>query len=157
MDLNHYIQSGIIESYVLGIATVSEMEELQHMRRLYPSLNAEIMAVERRIERTALAEAVLPSPYLKDRIFQRINWRDDPPPPHGDDQSRYTFINIQSRDGQHITVHKWWRLFFIVTFIISKVCLFFAIYYFLKYQQMQERKEEEKRQLRTEQVQPTRS
>jgi hypothetical protein len=152
LDLNHYIQSGIIESYVLGIATASEMEELQHMRRLYPALNLEIMSVERRIERTALAEAVLPSPYLKERIFQRINWRDDVPPLPGGDQSRYTFINIQSKDGQHITVHKWWRLFFIITFILSKVCLFFAIYYFLKYQQAQEKKAEEKLRFHTEEV-----
>lgn len=150
MELNHYIQSGIIESYVLGIATASEMEELQQMRRLYPSLNAEVMAVERRIEKTALAEAVSPSPYLKERIFQHINWREELPPPK-DDKSRYTFINIHSKDGQHITVHKWWRLFFIITFILSKVCLFFAIYYFLKYQQSREKKMQEK-QLHTEQT-----
>jgi len=149
LELNHYIQSGIIESYVLGIATASEMEELQQMRRLYPSLNAEVMAVERRIEKTALAEAVLPSPHLKQRIFQHINWRDKLPPQ--DDNSRYTFINIHSQDGQHITVHKWWRLFFIITFILSKVCLFFAIYFFLKYQQSKERKTESQ-QLHTEQV-----
>ncbi|SHM40614.1 hypothetical protein [Chitinophaga sp. CF418] len=139
MELNHYIQSGIIESYVLGIATTSEMDELQQMRRLYPSLNAEVMAVERRMEKTALAEAVLPSPHLKQRIFQHINWRDKIPP---DDKSRYTFINIHSKDEQHITVHKWWRLFFIITFILSKICLFFAIYFFLKYQQSRERKTE---------------
>jgi hypothetical protein len=120
------------------------MEELQQMRRLYPSLNAEIMAVERRIEKTALAEAISPSPYLKQRIFQHINWREEVSPP-GSDKSRYTFINIHSRDGQHITVHKWWRLFFIITFILSKICLFFAIYYFLKYQQSRERKMEEQR------------
>ncbi|PWV53724.1 hypothetical protein [Chitinophaga sp. S165] len=149
MELNHYIQSGIIESYVLGIATTSEMEELQQMRRLYPSLNAEIMAVERRIEKTALAEAVSPSPYLKQRIFQHINWRDEVPP-IGNDKGRYTFINIHSKDGQHITVHKWWRLFFIITFILSKICLFFAIYYFLKYQQSRERKMEQ--QLHTQQT-----
>jgi hypothetical protein len=151
LDLNRYIQSGIIESYVLGIATASEIDELQQMRRLYPSLNAEIMAVERRIEQTARAEAVLPSPYLKERIFQHINWHEELPPGAGgrDDRSRYTFINIQSKDGQHITVHKWWRIFFIIIFILSKVCLFFAIYYFLKYQQSREKKEQ---QLRTEQV-----
>lgn len=115
------------------------MDELQQMRRLYPSLNAEVMAVERRMEKTALAEAVLPSPHLKQRIFQHINWRDKIPP---DDKSRYTFINIHSKDEQHITVHKWWRLFFIITFILSKICLFFAIYFFLKYQQSRERKTE---------------
>jgi len=150
LELNHYIQSGLLESYVLGIATASEMEELQQMRRLYPSLNAEIIAVERRIEKTALEEAVLPSPYLKQRIFQHINWREELPPP--DDKSRYTFINIHSKDTQHITVHKWWRLFFIITFILSKICLFFAIYFFLKYQQSREKEKEAEQQIHTEQI-----
>lgn len=152
MELDYYISSGIIESYVLGIATVSELEELQHMRRLYPLLNAEIAAVEKRIERTALAEAIAPSPLLKERIFQRMNWREDlPPPPRDhDDNSKYTFINIQSKDGQHITVHKWWKLFFVMVFILSKVCLFFAIYFYLKYQQSQEIKSIQ--QPRTEQM-----
>lgn len=141
MELNHYIQSGIIESYVLGIATASEIEELQQMRRLYPSLNTEIVAVERRIESSALAEAVQPSPYLKQRIFHHVNWEDKHTPK--DDGSRYTFINIHSKDSQHITVHRWWRIFFIIVFILSKVCLFFAIYFFLKYQQTRERKLEQ--------------
>lgn len=141
MELKHYIESGIIESYALGLATTHEIEELQYMRKLYPELNTEIRMVERRIEMVALTEGVMPPARLKDRIFQRINWEEeDKTIPK--DKSNYTFINIQSKDQNYITVHRWWKLFFIMVFIVSKVCLFAAIYFYLKYQQLQERKME---------------
>lgn len=138
MELDHYIESGIIESYALGLATASEIEELQHMRKLYPELNTEIRMVERRMEMVALTEGVQPPSKLKDRIFQRINW-DEEKDTKEKDKSNYTFINIQFRNQDYITVHKWWKLFFIMVFIVSKVCLFAAIYYYLKYQQSQEK------------------
>ena len=157
MELHHYIESGIIESYALGLATSSEIEELQYMRKLYPELNTEIMLVERRLERVALTEGILPPSRLKDRIFQRINWEREGQT-YGDnnyktpeDKSNYTFINIQSKDRNYITVHKWWKLFFVMVFIVSKICLFAAIYYYLKYQQLQEIKSEQTRLPRTEQ------
>jgi len=151
LELDHYIQSGIIESYVLGLATNVEVEELQYMRRLYPELNSEIAAVEKRMERQAFAEAVLPPERLKDRIFQRINWREedyhdttDYGRSNQNQQANYntTYINIQPKDNQYITVHKWWKVFFIAVFILSKVCLASAIYFYLKYQ-MQEKKLEQ--------------
>jgi hypothetical protein len=138
LELDHYIESGIIESYALGLATASEIEELQHMRKLYPELNTEIRMVERRMEMVALTEGVQPPSKLKDRIFQRINW-DEEKESKEKDKSNYTFINIQSRNQDYITVHKWWKLFFIMVFIVSKVCLFAAIYFYLKYQQSQEK------------------
>lgn len=152
MELDHYIQSGIIESYVLGLATNVEVEELQYMRRLYPELNSEITAVEKRMEKTAFAEAVLPPEQLKDRIFQRINWREEEYYDTTDyrrssnqrQQGNYntTYINIQPKDNQYITVHKWWKLFFIAVFILSKIMLASAIYFYVK-SQMQEKKLEQ--------------
>lgn len=141
MELHHYIESGIIESYALGLATATEVEELQYMRKLYPELNTEIRMVERRIEMVALSEGVMPPARLKDRLFQRIDWEDQKTKEK--DKSNYTFINIESKNRDYITVHKWWKLFFIMVFIVSKVCLFAAIYYYLKYQQLQERKSEQ--------------
>lgn len=141
MELHHYIESGIIESYALGLATATEVEELQYMRKLYPELNTEIRMVERRIEMVALTEGVMPPARLKDRLFQRINW--DEQRTADKDKSNYTFINIESKNKDYITVHKWWKLFFVMVFIVSKVCLFAAIYYYLKYQQLQERKTEQ--------------
>ena len=151
MDLQHYIESGIIESYALGLATPLEIEELQYMRKLYPDLNTEVRAVERRIELMALDEGVMPPARLKDRVFQRINWEEDDKTTTKDNPN-YTFINIQSKDQNYITVHRWWKLFFIMVFIVSKVCLFAAIYFYLKYQQLQEKKMELSNAPRTEQV-----
>jgi hypothetical protein len=92
LELHRYIESGIIESYALGLATASEIEELQYMRKLYPELNTEIRMVERRIEMVALTEGVMPPAGLKDRIFQRIDW--DEQKTKEQDKSNYTFINI---------------------------------------------------------------
>jgi len=121
------------------------------MRKLYPDLNTEVRAVERRIELMALDEGVMPPARLKDRVFQRINWEEDDKTTTKDNPN-YTFINIQSKDQNYITVHRWWKLFFIMVFIVSKVCLFAAIYFYLKYQQLQEKKMELSNAPRTEQV-----
>jgi hypothetical protein len=142
LELHHYIESGIIESYALGLATTSEVEELQYMRKLYPELNTEIRMVERRIEMVALTEGIMPPARLKDRLFQRINWEEKRT--NEQDKSNYTFINIESKNKDYITVHKWWKLFFVMVFIVSKVCLFAAIYYYLKYQQSQELRSEQR-------------
>lgn len=152
MELDHYIESGIIESVVLGLASATEIDELQQVRRLYPELNREIAAVEKRMEIAAFDEAVMPPTRLKERILHRINWQEEENG-HNNKSSNYTFINMQPKGGSYITVHKWWKLFFIMVFIISKICLFSAIYYYLKYQQMQDMKQE-KPLLNTEQHAP---
>jgi len=142
LELKFYIESGIIESYVLGLVSEAEAEEFQLMRKLYPELETEIEIVERRIERAAFDEAVLPPAEVKDRVMQSFRWEDagagfgggasaDPPP-------NYTFINIQPKDGDQIMVHKNWRLFFIFLVLLAKILLFFAIFYFLKYAQVKE-------------------
>ena len=140
MELDHYIQSGIIESYVLGLATSVEVDELLYMRRIYPELNREIAAVERRMEHTAFAEAVTPPERIRDRILQRIDWQEERFEKVEKERSGYTNIYIQPKDNQFITVHKWWKLFFIMVFILSKICLASAIYFYLKDQRLQERK-----------------
>ncbi|PSL49139.1 hypothetical protein CLV51_101469 [Chitinophaga niastensis] len=136
MELKFYIESGIIESFVLGLATEDEVEELQQMRRLYPDLDTEVELVERRLERAAFDEPAMPPMEVRDRVLQKIRWE------QGSGQSElnsnYTFINIQPKDGDHITVHRWWRVFFIIFFIMSKIFLFLAIFYYLKYRQSQE-------------------
>ncbi|MFY0253175.1 hypothetical protein ACDQ55_04390 [Chitinophaga sp. 30R24] len=137
MELKFYIESGIIESFVLGLATDAEVEELQHMRRLYPELDTEVEYVERRLERAAFDEPAMPPKEIRDRILQKVTWEQNGGG-YADPASNYTFINIQSKDGNHITVHRWWKIFFIIFFIMSKVFLFLAIYYYLKYQQTKE-------------------
>lgn len=123
---------------MLGLATEEEVYELQHMRRLYPELETEIDIVERRLERAAFDETPFPPMEIKDRVLQRIRWENGNAYSESDPGSNYTFINIQPNDKNHILVHKWWKIFFIIFFIMSKVFLFLAIFYYLKYRQTQE-------------------
>lgn len=152
MELKFYIESGIIESFVLGLASDAEAEELQHMRRLYPELDTEVEFVERRLERAAFDEPVMPPVEIRDRVLQKIRWEQGHA--YSDPASNYTFINIQPKDGDHITVHRWWKIFFIIFFIMSKVFLFLAIFYYLKYRMSQEQRSDNLRQMiRQEQTQ----
>lgn len=152
MELKFYIESGIIESFVLGLASEEEVEELQHMRRLYPELDTEVEFVERRLESAAFDEPAMPPMEIRDRVLQKIRWEEGHG--HSDPSSNYTFINIQPKDGNHIIVHRWWKIFFIIFFIMSKVFLFLAIFYYLKYRMSQEQRSDNLHQMiRQEQVQ----
>lgn len=121
---------------MLGLASEEEVEELQHMRRLYPELDTEVEYVERRLERAAFDEPAMPPVEIRERVLQKIRWEEGHA--YSDPSSNYTFINIQPKDGSHITVHRWWKIFFIIFFIMSKVFLFLAIFYYLKYRMSQE-------------------
>ncbi|SKA17870.1 hypothetical protein SAMN04488128_1021375 [Chitinophaga eiseniae] len=140
MELKFYIESGIIESYVLGLASETEVEELEHMRKLFPELDTEVELAERRLEKACFDEAVLPPVEIRERVLQKVRW--EYAGAQADAQSNYTFINIQPKDGSHISVHRWWKIFFIIIFILSKIFLFFAIFYYLKYRQEKEKQDE---------------
>jgi hypothetical protein len=152
LELKFYIESGIIESFVLGLASEEEVAELQHMRRLYPELDTEVEFVERRLERAAFDEPAMPPVEIRDRVLQKIRWEQGHA--YSDPSSNYTFINIQPKDGDHITVHRWWKIFFIIFFIMSKVFLFLAIFYYLKYRLSQDQRSDNLHQMiRQEQTQ----
>jgi len=72
VDVKEYIESGIIESVVLGFATAQEVAEVQRYAELYPEIKAEWIAVSRSFEREATIHAVPPAPELKSRILSEI-------------------------------------------------------------------------------------
>lgn len=72
VDVKEYIESGIIESVVLGFATAKEVAEVQHYAELYPEIKAEWIAISRSFEREASLHAVPPAPEMKDRILSAI-------------------------------------------------------------------------------------
>lgn len=143
MELDSYIESGAIEAYALGLASEEEVAELEHMRKLYPELNKEVKLIQSKLEKIAMEEAVTPPGAVRQRILQRIDWENEN---KSQEKTNYTYINIQPKEGDHITVHKWWKFFFIAVFILSKVFLFFAIFFYLKYRQMQEQQAQQQQQ-----------
>lgn len=68
-----YIESGILELYVLGQLTVEEQREVEAMAARYPEVKQEIAAIEIAMEQYALKHAVAPSENLKDKLFNQLN------------------------------------------------------------------------------------
>jgi len=68
VDIQAYIQSGVIESYVLGVADAQDVAELQRLRFEYPEVEAAIAACEAWLASTASAGAVPVSDSVKEKL-----------------------------------------------------------------------------------------
>ena len=68
MDINAYISSGIIETYVLGMATVEESAELLSYADQYPEIKQAILEEELVMENVAMQDAVVAPAYLKNKL-----------------------------------------------------------------------------------------
>lgn len=72
MDIKAYIESGVIESYVLGMADSQEAAELEQLSRQYPAIREAIDVFERSLEQQALRAAVTPSPTVKKALWKEL-------------------------------------------------------------------------------------
>lgn len=68
MDVKAYIESGIIELYILGLASPEEQAELEALRMQYPAINQAILQVEMELEAAAQKNAITPPPNSKIRF-----------------------------------------------------------------------------------------
>ena len=74
MNLNDYISSGIVESYVLGLADEAERSEFEHMCAAHEEVWAARNAFELSLEKHALDDAVLPpQQIIKNRLFNELS------------------------------------------------------------------------------------
>lgn len=78
MNVKEYISSGIIESYVLGLATEAERQELEHACAQYPEIAQAREAFELSLETTLLRDAVPPPVALKEKIKTSLLQADAP-------------------------------------------------------------------------------
>lgn len=46
MNMNEYISSGILESYVLDVATPEEMKEVEMYASMHPEIKLELEAID---------------------------------------------------------------------------------------------------------------
>jgi len=72
MDIKEYIQSGIIEQYVLGLANPEEVAELQLLRNEYPELNEAISDFEKIFEETIRVNQVQPPSFIKASLEKQL-------------------------------------------------------------------------------------
>lgn len=72
MNVKDYISSGIVESYVLGLASDEECREFEQLCAQHPEILEARKAFEMTLEKTAMQNAIEPPRELKQRILGKI-------------------------------------------------------------------------------------
>ena len=134
--------SGVLESYLLGVVSTKDKEELERLLTTDSDVLAELDELEAQMELYFLDNAVPPPPGVKVAIEQRIN-ETEIQKTESDSYSRFnqpmpeaeppksTYVDVEVSDT-HIRVHKNWRPAFIAVFILSKIFLILGLYFYFK-------------------------
>jgi anti-sigma-K factor RskA len=72
VNIQEYISSGIVESYVLGLASQEERVEFERMCAAHPEVRKARDTFELALEEQAMLNAVTPSKNIKGKIFAEI-------------------------------------------------------------------------------------
>lgn len=81
MDIREYISGGIIESYVLGLASAEESAEFERLCRQFPELVAARNEFEARLEAQAFAHALTPPARVRGEVLEKIATETGKPAP----------------------------------------------------------------------------
>jgi mannose-6-phosphate isomerase-like protein (cupin superfamily) len=74
MNVREYIDSGILEEYCTGLLTADEQDAVLKMCDLFPEVKAELLNIEKAIERIATDNAVTPDAGLKQKILNSLGF-----------------------------------------------------------------------------------
>lgn len=138
MNLNpkEYIESGILEAYILGLASESEQREVSLYAKRYPEVSTAIADLEQVI--TTQFMGSMPPPNVRQKIKEHefgqikkwdLNEQDYTDSKSSREEVRYLDVEVSDTT---IRVHKYWRPAFIAVFVLSKIFLAVALYYYFK-------------------------
>jgi hypothetical protein len=141
VNIQSYIQSGIVEAYVLGLVTPVEKQEFEQLLPLHPDLREALNAFEGQVEKLAEDHAIPPpdetrqrfEDFLKGLPVKRRSYQEDAPPTNGNGHQKVNYITAHEVSSSHIKVHKYWRPAVLALFVVSKIILALLIYYMIKY------------------------
>ncbi|WP_443937796.1 hypothetical protein [Pedobacter sp. MW01-1-1] len=71
-NLKAYIESGILELYVLGVLSTAERTNVQGFANLYPEIRLEIEAIEIALKQYALVNAVQPADEVWMKVYEKL-------------------------------------------------------------------------------------
>lgn len=162
MNVQEYIESGILEAYVLGSASEAETRELLYLKGRYPQIQQALTELEQDMESMAERMAVPPPPMLWNRIEDEIEELVKRPQTgpvqfrHGNNghgnghagaDGHNQFIEVEAQNS-YMRVHKAWKWILITIFVLGKIFLGFAIYFYLENRQAQQQIQELKSEMK---------
>ncbi|MBS1598203.1 MAG: anti-sigma factor [Bacteroidetes bacterium] len=77
MNVQEYILSGVVESYVLGLSNAEEKAEFERMCAAHSEVRAARDAFEQLLEKQLLSQAIAPPANLKSKIISEIDIEND--------------------------------------------------------------------------------
>lgn len=80
MNVTEYIESGILESYVVGAVSEQERREVQCLSSIYPEIQQELDQLALSLENYALLHSVEPPADLKSRIMAELTFEQSTEP-----------------------------------------------------------------------------
>ncbi|MEZ5015441.1 MAG: anti-sigma factor [Flavipsychrobacter sp.] len=90
MNIKEYIESGILDAYVLGALTQEERAEVQANMAQYPDVAAEVAAIEDSMQSFAEENAVPPPAFMKEKIWEAIQEKGEDLPQKAEEDTRET-------------------------------------------------------------------
>ena len=72
MDINSYISSGIIETYVMGLCTPEEKIEMELLRHQYPQLNEAVLQYEIELENDLVKDTTPPGTEIDEQVLHSL-------------------------------------------------------------------------------------
>lgn len=139
MDIQVYIQSGVIESYVLGLASEEEAAELHRLAAMHPEVRLALQDAEIAFEKNALENGTAPDAGLKDTLLAALQ-KDFVP-----ETSQLYATNIAAATTSElppITLYRKterWRYIAAAAVILFIVSAALNFYYYNHYQQANEK------------------
>ncbi|RPD48566.1 anti-sigma factor [Hymenobacter sediminis] len=70
MNVQEYIESGILEEYALGVLNEVERAEVERIAREHPEIGRELDSIVRSLDAYAEAHAITPPAEMRDRVLQ---------------------------------------------------------------------------------------
>lgn len=138
METGNFIESGILESYLMGFSTEEEKEIIKQKIATDQQVANYIIDLEEGILKYFDQNMVPPPPEIREIIYLRNAKTDIVKQKHvykntskDDTEKKPEYLDIEVNDT-YIKVHKYWRPAFIAVFILSKVFLIAGLYYYFK-------------------------
>lgn len=160
MEINKIMESGLMETYVMGIATEEEVQKVLSLKKEYPAFKDALEQLEYDMEILAQSMGIEPPVDALAKIefeineIQRQNQAIQTTVEAGysynkthQENKRGKYIEVESESNQ-MRVNKAWKWAFIAVFVLGKIFLAFAIYFYLENRQVKEQLQELKIELK---------
>ncbi len=134
MNVKEYIASGIVESYVLGLANDEEMAEFERMCAGHHEVMLAREAFEKQLEQHALKNSIAPPVHMQSQIFAELEVE-------GDKRRSTGFIITETpRENQQapVVTMRWWKYAAVAAILLFAGSAALNLYYLNRFKTYKE-------------------